>query len=288
MSISHIVATARRACAQARIPAEEVEPIRVRDNAVLRVVGASVVVRVHEPGAWGTATRELRVADWMRSHRVAAPEPLVPDPVPVGDRPVTFWEDLGAGGAAGAAATGRMLRTLHGLRVPSHLGLPRFELPNFAARVRQALTDDDSKAWLNRYADEVTRRWHAIEWPTEWRVIHGDPSPANTMQTPRGDHVVDLESCCVGPAEWDQATIALQTDTMVDPPSRWETFRQAYGADVTEWPGYQVIRDARRLQLCLFALRHADLSDHARKQANYRLECLRGVRGSHHWRWVAP
>ncbi|MCU1640930.1 MAG: hypothetical protein JWN03_1205 [Nocardia sp.] len=290
MNSNDIVTLARQACADAHVPAEEITPIRLRDNAMLRTngTGGPTVIRVHQRGQLTTAVRELRAADWLRSHHVLAPEPLVPDPVVVGGRPVTFWEDLGSGGPADARETGVMLRTLHELRVPSHLGLTEFRLPNFAGRIGECLTDDEAKLWLTRQARELQSRWDSIEWPGLWCVIHGDPSPANTMDSASGGHVVDLERCCIGPAEWDQATVAFQSDTLSDPPSRWEEFSEAYGADVTEWDGYAVIRDVRSFELCLFALRHAAVSSHARNQADHRLACLRGQRGPRPWKWVAP
>ncbi|MFE7796776.1 phosphotransferase enzyme family protein [Nocardia sp. NPDC057440] len=287
MTTTDIVDLARRACVGAHIPARRIIPIRLRDNAMLRTDGP-VVIRVHQRGQLDTAVRELRAADWLRSHHVRAPEPLVPDPIVVGGRPVTFWEDLGGGGPADAAETGVILRTLHQLRVPSHLGLARFVLPDFTSRIAQSLTDDDAKSWLTNHADELKARWNTLEWPAPWCVIHGDPSPANTMMAAHGGHVVDLERCCIGPPQWDQATCAFQSDTLSDPPSRWEAFRDAYGADVTEWEGYTVIRDVRSFELALFALRHAAVSAHARAQADYRLACLRGHRGPRPWKWIAP
>ncbi|WP_181697840.1 phosphotransferase enzyme family protein [Nocardia sp. GTS18] len=282
-----IVDLARAACAKAQVPATRIDPIRLRDNAMLRT-DAATIIRVHQHGELTTAVRELRAADWLRSHHVRAPEPLVPDPVVVAGRPVTFWEDLGSGGPAEAAETGAMLARLHTLRVPSHLGLPQFTLPDFTDRIHQCLTDDREKAWLRGYAENLAARWHALEWPSPWCVIHGDPSPANTMAAPTGGHVVDLERCCIGPPQWDQATVAFQSDTLSDPPARWEQFVDAYGCDVTDWEGYPVIRDVRSFELCLFALRHAAVSEHARRQADYRLACLHGHQGQRPWAWVAP
>ncbi|WP_433635492.1 phosphotransferase enzyme family protein [Nocardia sp. CA-120079] len=287
MTTIDIVDLARRACVGAHIPSRRIVPIRLRDNAMLRTDGPTVI-RVHQRGQLSTAVRELRAADWLRSHHVRAPEPLVPDPVVVDGRPVTFWEDLGGGGPADAAETGTMLARLHALRVPSHLGLARFALPEFTARIAQCLTDEASKSWLSEHCAQLRSRWDGLEWPDPWCVIHGDPSPANTMAAPQGGHVVDLERCCIGPPQWDQATVAFQSDTLSDPPSRWARFRDAYGADVTAWEGYTVIRDVRSFELCLFALRHAGVSAHARAQADYRLACLRGQKGERPWNWVAP
>ncbi|AUG79296.1 hypothetical protein CFP65_4552 [Kitasatospora sp. MMS16-BH015] len=283
-----IIDIARAACALADVPADEIEPIRVRDNAMLRIPGQRTVIRVHQEGELDTAVRELRAADWLRSHRVLAPEPIVPDPVSVDGRPVTFWDDLGPATAADPADTARSLRALHSLRVPTHLGLPRFTLPDFGERIDQALTDGRSKVWLRYHAAELAHRWEAIEWPDPWCVIHGDPSPHNTMATPDGAHLVDLERFSVGPRQWDQATVMFQSDTLADPPARWEAFRDAYGEDVTTWCSYTTIRDIRSFELALFALRHADKSDHARHQADYRLACLMGRGGDRPWGWVAP
>ncbi|MFE7723704.1 phosphotransferase [Nocardia rhizosphaerihabitans] len=287
MRSKDIVALARAACTQAQVPASRIEPIRLRDNAMLRTDTATII-RVHQRGELATAVRELRAADWLRSHHVRAPEPLVPDPVVVAEHPVTFWEDLGSGGPAEAAETGAMLAHLHSLRVPSHLGLTSFTLPDFTDRIDQCLTDNVDKAWLRGYADDLAAKWNELEWPSPWCVIHGDPSPANTMAAAAGGHVVDLERCCIGPPQWDQATVAFQSDTLSDPPQRWRQFADAYGSNVTDWQGYPVIRDIRSFELCLFALRHAAVSDHARRQADYRLACLRGRRGKRPWGWVAP
>ncbi|WP_216915062.1 phosphotransferase [Nocardia noduli] len=287
MTDVEIVELARRACVSAAVPARRISPIRLRDNAMLRT-DDHTVIRVLQRGQLDIAVRELRAADWLRSHRVRAPEPLVPDPVVVAGRPVTFWEDLGGGGPVDAVETAALLRGLHRLRVPSHLGLPRFGLPDFSAPIARALVDDEAKAWLTTHATQLARRWDEIDWPTPWCVIHGDPSPHNTVATTHGGHMVDLERCCIGPPEWDQATIAFQSDTLADPSARWYAFRDAYGADVTRWDGYPVLRDIRSLELCLFALRHAAVSAHARHQADYRLACLRGQHGNRPWRWVAP
>lgn len=287
MQTSEVIALAQQACGQARLPADAIEPIRLRDNLMLRTAGGTVI-RIHPPGTYGVAVRELRVADWLRSHRIPTAEPLVPDPVTVAGRPVTFWEDLGEQVPAESAHTARALLRLHSTRVPSHLALPRFALPDYPKRIREAQTSDSARQWLTRHAERLVGRWEAVHWPDEWCVIHADPSPHNTMRTAEGTYLVDLEGVAVGPRQWDQATIAFQSDTLAELPAYWEEFRDAYGADVTAWDGYGLIRDIRSLGLALFALRHADTSEHARSQADYRLACLMGRHGERPWKWVAP
>jgi Ser/Thr protein kinase RdoA (MazF antagonist) len=172
--------------------------------------------------------------------------------------------------------------------VPTHLELPRLAPPPFAQRIQQAQTDQDSKQQLTAMAADLTRRWDTTRWPQPWSVIHADPSTHNTMRGNGGTYLVDLEGVSIGPRQWDQAVIAVQSDTQADPPSAWEEFRDAYGEDVTTWDGYALLRDIRSLTLCLFALRHAHTSEHAREQADYRLACLMGRHGPRPWKWVAP
>lgn len=283
-----IVDLAHRACQLAGLPASAIEPIRIRDNWMLRITGTSTVIRILPTGQLDIATRELRAADWLRSHQVLTAEPVVPDPVTVAGHPVTFWADLGSYGPAEPAATARALLRLHGLRVPTHLGLPRFALHDRAPNIAAAQTDDRAKAWLAGHSAELARRWDEVTWPDDWCVIHGDPSPHNTMYVVGSAYLVDLERMSIGPRQWDQATAAFQHDTLSEPAAYWEQFRDAYGHDVTAWDGYQLLRDIRSMELCLFALRHADKSDHARSQADYRLRCLMGRHGARPWKWVAP
>ncbi len=158
-----IVGLAHRACTLAGIPAHSIEPIRIRDNWMLRIPGAGTVIRIHPPGRLAVAVRELRAADWLRSHQVPTAEPLPPDPVTVADRPATFWSDLGSNGPAEPKATARALLRLHSLRVPDHLALPRFELPDRRPRIAAALTDDRTKKWLTNTAEDHARRWAALD-----------------------------------------------------------------------------------------------------------------------------
>ncbi len=39
---------------------------------------------------------------------------------------------------------------------------------------------------------------------------------------------MDLERCCIGPTQWDQATVAFQSDTLSDPVLLWDQFADAY------------------------------------------------------------
>ncbi|MEU4811828.1 hypothetical protein AB0H20_21705 [Nocardia fluminea] len=77
MRSKDIVALARTACTQAQVPAARIEPIRLRDNAMLRTDTATII-RVHQRGELATAVRELRAADWFVPTTFAHPNHWCP------------------------------------------------------------------------------------------------------------------------------------------------------------------------------------------------------------------
>lgn len=82
------------ACARVGLDATGAEPIRLGENAILRLPG-DVVARISRPGQAATAAREVAVARWLAGHGVPAVEPIdVPQPAEVDGRAVTFWHAL--------------------------------------------------------------------------------------------------------------------------------------------------------------------------------------------------
>ncbi|MGW4690979.1 phosphotransferase family protein [Kitasatospora cineracea] len=280
------------ACEETGLPAEGAELIRDMDNAMWRLPGTGTVARVHGPGTEAVARNEVRGAYWLYANHIPVALPRHAEPVLVDGRPVTFWTDLGNGGPTTPGEIARILRDLHNLPVPAPAEVP---LPTYnpflllPGQIDAAQTTDEAKAWLHDHAAELREQWLALDWPTATCVIHGDSGPGNTMVTASGPHLIDLERLSIGHREWDQATAAWQTDTFGAPADSYAAFRQVYRADVTQWTsGYTLIRDVRSLSACLFSLRHADKSDAARTEANYRLDCLRGQAGDRPWAWARP
>lgn len=70
------------------------------------------------------------------------------------------------------------------------------------------------------------------------------------------------------------------------PEHEWKAFSVRYGSDVTEWEGYEILRDARELRKVTFAAQLASERDEYREQAAYRLACVKGECGPRPWGWV--
>ncbi|MFC8449479.1 phosphotransferase family protein [Kitasatospora sp. NPDC057223] len=280
------------ACQHTDFPSQGAQLIRAMDNAMWRLPGTGVVARVHGPGTALVARNEVRGAYWLYANHIPVALPRHSEPIIVDGRPVTFWTDLGAGGPTTPGEIARILRDLHNLPVPTpdHLPLPTYNpFLLFPAQIEAAQTTHDAKDWLRAYTADLRENWLALDWPTATCVIHGDSGPGNTMVTPNGPHLIDLERLSIGHREWDQATAAWQTDTFGAPTDAYAAFRQVYRSDVTQWAhGYRMIRDVRSLSACLFSLRHADKSTAARAEADHRLACIQGLAGDRPWQWARP
>ena len=280
------------ACAAAGRPSTGAELIRAGENTLWRLPG-KVVARIGRPGQSAVAARELTVARWLHRHRVPAVRPLdrPPAPIEVRGRPVTFWHELPPHRHATAPELAAALRRLHRLPPPdAELGTidPFVRLP---ARIDGATTlDAPQRRWLHARLAELRTAWAELgAAASPSTVVHGDAWGGNLAVTAAAAHLLDFERTALGPPAWDLTSTAVAHDSFgtLDAPG-YAAFCTAYGADVTEWPGYPVLRAVRELRLVCYALQHAaaDPARHA-AQAHYRLACLRGEHGPRPWRWTA-
>lgn len=65
----------------------------------------------------------------------------------------------------------------------------------------------------------------------------------------------------------------------------YAAFCETYGVDVTEWEGYELLANARELRMVTYAAQHAASRPEWRREAQYRIDCLRGRAGAPPWRW---
>ncbi|MFG2822306.1 phosphotransferase enzyme family protein [Kitasatospora sp. NPDC048365] len=279
-----------RACAAASLPAAGAAVIRIGENALWRLPGR-VVARIGRPGQTAAA-REPAVARWLDDCGVPAVRPLVavPGPVEVDGRPVTFWHELPPHRAGTAAELAPLLRRLHGLPTPD-LALGRLDpFVRLAARIDGAATlGAEQRRRLHGRLAELEAAWAGLPAGRPTAVLHGDAWGGNLAVTATTAYLLDFERTSTGPPEWDLASTAVAHGTFGTVTDReYAAFCAAYGADVTDWPGYPVLRDVRELRVTCYALQlaAADPARH-RAQAHYRLACLRGEHGPRPWAWTA-
>ncbi|MEU3495073.1 aminoglycoside phosphotransferase family protein [Kitasatospora cineracea] len=278
------------ACAAAGRPSAGAELIRAGENTLWRLPGG-VVARIGRPGQLHVAERELTVARWLHRHRVPAVRPLGHPPVPVAvrGRPATFWHELPPHRPGTAVELAAALRRLHGLPPPEGgLGVldPFVRLPE---RIAAAALDGPDRRRLHDRLADLRTAWRELALPARPpHVVHGDAWSGNLAVTATTAHLLDFERTALGPAEWDLTTTAVGRHTFgTVPPRTYAAFCAAYGADVTEWPGYPVLRDIRELRLTCYALQQSGADPRHRAQADYRLACLFGEHGPRPWGWTA-
>ena len=191
----------------------EAIPVHVSNRIALRLRPAETLARVSAPGH-GAAPFELQVATLLA--RTASPiaglDPRVAPRVYERDGfAITFWtyhEPQPARGPSPAAYADALARL--------HAGMRQIDVstPHFADRVREArelvessvgtpgFTDGDRRLLLDTFAsvmNAIAER-HAGE-----QLLHGEPHPANVLNTRDGPLFIDLETCCRGPVEFDLA-----------------------------------------------------------------------------------
>ncbi|MDX8053810.1 aminoglycoside phosphotransferase family protein [Lentzea sp. BCCO 10_0798] len=279
------------ACAVAGLDPGGAEPIRLGENAIFRLPGG-VVARIARPGQLAAARKEVRVARWLAEQQVPAVRAIdiANQPVLVGERAVTFWEELPAHRHGTPAEVAEAIRRLHDLPVPAEVPLDELDpFVRLAERIDTATTlPADDRTWLHSHLDDLRTGYAELPKGLPSCVVHGDAWVGNVVATARDEVVLlDLERCAVGPPEWDLISTAIKRTsfgwiTTTD----YQDFCRRYGHDVTTWPGFALLRDIREFRMtCYIAQRAAEHAE-AQAEAQVRVDCLRGRAGPRPWAWT--
>lgn len=285
-TLQHVLAAA---CARVGLDPAGAEPIRLGENAIFRLP-ARVVVRIARHGQLAAASKEVRIARWFAEHAISAVRALdgVEQPVEVDGRPVTFWEELPPHRHGTVVEIADVLRRLHDLPILTGLLEPLDPFVRLAERIDAGTTlTVDDRAWLHARLGTLREQYRTLPPGLPSTVVHGDAWGGNIVATDGGRTVLlDLERCSIGPPEWDLVSIAIRRTSFT-----WllehdyRDFCHQYGRDVATWSGYGLLRDIRELRMTLYRVQRAaeSLTEHA--EAEYRVACLRGLRGPRPWRW---
>ncbi|MEU2254441.1 aminoglycoside phosphotransferase family protein [Nocardia xishanensis] len=284
--------TVRAACALVGISTTNLTPIKVAENAIYRLPSEQVVAKVAKPGQQSAAQRELKLAMWLESSGVPAvlPAHTASDLVMVGDQPVTFWKELLAHRGGTEREIAVALRKLHSLPPPPFLT----EVAPFvrlAERIDAAHTlPDRDRQWMREHLNDLRSAWEDLPEGLPWGPIHGDAWEGNVVTTVDGVTLfVDLERASIGPPEWDLTSNGIKHSSFSwISRERYAAFCDAYGHDVTNWSGFALLRDIREMRMTCMAVQVASIHpDHVR-QAQHRVDCLRGRFGPRPWSGWEP
>ncbi|GAA1940188.1 phosphotransferase family protein [Kitasatospora viridis] len=286
MSSSEVL---REACSAAGFDARGAEPRRLAENETWSLA-SGIIVRISMAGQGTVAAREVQVARWLAEQGVRAVAPLAMDqPVVVASRPVTFWVEVPNHQHGTVSEVAAVLRTLHSLPRPDHLDVGRLDpFVRLRDRITAAVTLSSSdRRWLVDVHDDLVQQWNGgFGSGRPECFIHGDAWPGNIVSTSEGPLVMDLERASVGPPEWDLVSTAVRCRTTgAISPDDYESFCETYGYDVTLWDGYSVLAAIRELRITSYAAQHASTYPSWRREAQVRVDCLRGRRGPRPWNW---
>lgn len=237
-------------------------------------VFARVAVTGHE-----VAALEVEVARQLTAAAspVAALEPRVaPRPYEFDGFTMTFWTyyEPAAGPADFPAAYAGALHRLHaGLRSVD------VEAPHFMDRVARAehlvarpdetpgLTDVDRHLLLDTLRS--ARAWIEARGVAE-QLLHGEPHPGNVLRTTTGLRFIDLETCCLGPVEFDVAHLPDGVSTL--------------------YPGLDrdLLAECRRLVLAMVAAWRVDARDEFPDGLRHGRDILALLRDGPPWPALGP
>lgn len=285
-----------QACRAVGLDPADAELLRRGTNAVYRLRAVPVIVRVAPLHVhWEDIQRQVAVARWLAKDEIPAVRVVdVEQPIEAAGHLVTLWESVADGEAndltqyGTAGELGEILRHLHASLPPDSLHLP---VADPVARVEQQLErlghlrDDDCQLLVDAY-DQLRSLVPGLRFALPAGPLHGDASVGNLLRDRAGHAVLsDLDNFRWGPRESDLILTAMFYDRYGwHTEAEYRDFADAYGFDVREWDGYQVLADLRELSMVLWVAGNADTSEEAAAELQRRLATLRTGAGREAWR----
>jgi hypothetical protein len=243
-------ATVDAACRHAGLDPHGAQLIHITVNAIFLLRRAPVVLRIAAGrNLAGRSRRVVQAARWLESEHAPAVRLAAIDQPFVAEgtgHVVTYWRylpqhgpPLTAGDMAGP------LRRLHALAPPA-FPLPDWQ-PLQAARARigrhaaDALAPEE-QAWFAQRVDHLQDKLDRLEFHLARTVIHGDAYLGNLLRDEVGEAVLcDLDSMCLGPAEWDLIPELVGHRRYHRPAAHYQRLVDGYGFDPRAWPGHRVL-----------------------------------------------
>ncbi|WP_333738639.1 phosphotransferase enzyme family protein [Streptomyces sp. IBSBF 2806] len=258
-------------------PAAGARLLALGENAVF--AAGDLVVKVgRDAELLGRARRELDIAAWLAAAGVPAVRAAAPEPLMAEGLPVTVWHRLpDPVRPAEPRDLAELLRLVHSLPVPS-FGLPPRDLLSGVERwLRLAgdAVDPADAAYLRERRDGFASAAAALTPQLPPGPIHGDALPRNVHIGPDGPVLVDLETVSADLREHDLVVMVLSRDRYGLPAPDYDSFAEAYGWDVREWAGCNVLRGARETASCAWVAQHAPTNPKALAEFRRRVASLR-------------
>lgn len=276
-----------KACESVGLSVDGAKLIRFGQNAIFRLAGP-VVVRVGRgPDRMPVIRRELCVARWLASRAVpvAVPYDGVAHPLDVNGYPVSFWHAVDSEEPRpNAEDLARLLSQFHQAG-ESPCGLPPLDaLAEIEPRLRAAYNiPDEDREFLRQSAEDLRRRYQRLRFDLAPGPLHGDAHTGNLLGRHGGAVLIDLEAAAIGPREWDLTPVAVAHLRLGLPTEEYRAFVAAYGFDVTEWSGFEVLRRIRELGMLTWLMQNVDEGQHVADEFALRVKSIRNGDDAREW-----
>ena len=214
------VSAARAVAFRYGIRADKARVLHDANNIVVHLAPSPVVAKVC-PSATTRGMQKLGAEMAIARHLVGAGAPVVgpSSELPAGphvycDHAITFWRyhDHDPEAAVSVCEAGNTLAQVH-MALDAHPGLLRSFLDMQVKRAGDLLAGATSlpmlkvgtRAFLRGEYASITSQLHSRN--LRCRALHGDPHRGNFLVGPTGCLMIDFESVCSGPLEWDLSAI---------------------------------------------------------------------------------
>jgi Ser/Thr protein kinase RdoA (MazF antagonist) len=278
-----------RACEKVGVDPAGAELVRLGSNAVYRLA-EPVIVRIGRDGeSVEDARRQILVARWLEREGYPANRALhIDQPVDVSGHIATFWESVSERSEyADIRQVADIIRRFHDLASPGDLSLPeKRPFDELDSRLAHAKILDSSDADFLRFRiGELHTQYEALEFALPAGVIHGDANVGNVILSRDGNPVlIDLDSVCVGPREWDLVQTALFFERFGwHTADEYNTFVEVYGFDIMKWVGYRVLADYREIAMTLWLCGGADDDERAAAEVRKRVQSIKSGGNRRDW-----
>lgn len=279
----------RVVCDRIGADAGRAELVKFTINAVYRVPPFVIRMNASEVAARQTVANATALA------AVDAPTirlaDVGPQPIVAGGWAATVWHDVPTTGRTpepvDLAAPVRRIHRLRSLDVDLR---PWEPVGKARRRIDRAVDADWMRGWcrdevglsldalvaaLRERCDAVERALSDVPWHLPPGVVHGDVHTGNLLLATGGEAVLcDLDSVCAGPREWDLTPPAHGAARMGRPRAAYAAFADAYGFDVTTWPGWPALRAVRDLQMATSTFGAFDGRADVARQLAHRIRTL--------------
>ncbi len=260
---------ARRVCntfmARAGLSNHHPTLISFRQNAIFHIPGPDISLRIYGPGENQTrATFMVISARWLEARnfpavRLAPIETAQPFTVLGYQTSVWRWVVADEPGQDGAFAYGQLLRRFHDLPAADAPAVPDFDP---MTRIRQrldriraaAIIPKEAGAVLTGVVDRAAGMADALGNTRLGRgILHGDAMPGNAIQSGGEMIMIDLDSVCVGPREWDLVPMYVIAKRFSgNGACRWRDFLTGYGVDEADLADLQAASIVKQLSMTIY------------------------------------